>query len=63
MKAARALKPRGFLLRKGKHMIVNPGTQHFDFAGAHTVIITDALYPAPGSSVSSLSNNPVAVTS
>ncbi len=54
---------RGFLNEKGTHMILNPGTQHFDFTGVHTPIITMALEPSASGSPTDLNNNPDADTS
>lgn len=44
-------------------MILNPGTQHFDFAAVlHGAIVVMSLYPTPGSAVADLNNNPAADT-
>lgn len=43
-------------------MILNPGTQHFDFTGIHIPIVVMSLEPTPASAPSDLSNNPAADT-
>ncbi len=44
-------------------MILNPGTQFFDFTGIHGVIVSIALAPVPADLVASLNLNPAADTS
>lgn len=43
-------------------IILNPGTAHFDVADG-SALIEYGDYNSPGSAVSSISNNPSAVTS
>lgn len=43
-------------------LIINPGTQHFDFSDG-SVILDINDYSGPGSSVDSLDNDPAAETS